>query len=66
MSNRLFPRKEGENALTRASRATVPVPLWVLVTLGILLLGVVLFAVLGHGMGGHMQMSIPQPGRYPL
>ena len=70
MSKSVFPRTSSEETPTRLRRATVPVPLWVLVILGIILLGVVLFALLGHGMGGHgmgnMQMSIPVSGRDAL
>jgi predicted anti-sigma-YlaC factor YlaD len=53
-------------------RSTAAVPRWVLITLAILLLGVVVFAILhftglGHGHGmGNMQMSIPLPGRFML
>ncbi len=69
MSNRVFPRPEVEDTPPRARKTTAPVPRWVIVTLGIILLGVVLFAILhftgGHGMG-HMQMSIPESGRYAL
>jgi hypothetical protein len=68
MSKSLFPRTEVEETPARTRKVTAPLPRWVLVTLAILLLGVVVFAILhftgsGHGMG-NMQMSIPEPGRY--
>ena len=69
MSNSVFPRTQVEETPTRTRRATAPMPRWVMVTLLILLLGVVLFAILhftgGHGMG-HMKMSILESGRYAL
>jgi hypothetical protein len=68
MSKSVFPRPEVEDAPARARKATAPMPRWVMVTLLILLLGVLLFLILhftGHGMG-HMQMSIPELGRYAL
>ena len=70
MSNRVFPRPQVEETPTRPRRAIAPMPRWVLITLAILLLGVVAFAILhftgaGHGMG-NMKMSIPAPGRYTL
>ncbi len=70
MSKDVLPQTQSEEMPTRARQATVPVPRWVLVTLAILLLGVVLFAILhftgsDHGMG-NMKMSIPESWRYAL
>jgi hypothetical protein len=59
-------RKESPRSVRRPAAA---MPRWVLITLALLLLGVLVFALLhftgGHGMGG-MQMSIPDARRFLL
>jgi DNA-binding helix-hairpin-helix protein with protein kinase domain len=60
------PLKDGPRPAER--RKAAPMPRWVLVTLVLLVLGVLVFAILhttGHGMGG-MHMAIPDARRFLL